>query len=398
MRNKLNLHLILCFFPLGPNAIADNHSLVENSRFLLDSRLRTEHAEQSGVDDATAVTLRARFGLATGPYRGLSLLVEGEHIEALGGETYNSTTNNRTRYATVADPSDTELNQAYLTYVLGKTSAQYGRMVVELDNERFIGDVGFRQNQQTYDAFMLQNTTFEGQRLRYAYMTKAHRFLGDDSPNGETDMRTHVLHYNYRRLNADQFSAYVHLIETQSRTNATRSHKNFGVRYQGNGTLGKLKTTYTVEFARQTDYADGASNNDANYARLDANLTFPNAWVAGLGYELLSGDGTYGFQTPLATGHAFNGYADVFAGSTPDAGLEDRFVNVKLPLAGAAIELVYHDYRSDEDNLDFGDELNVSITYQFAQRWEVGAKYADFNADQISTDTRRLWGWIQYSL
>ena len=46
----------------------------------------------------------------------------------------------------VADPDGTEINQALLRYDHTKGNAVVGRQRINLDNQRFIGSVAWRQN------------------------------------------------------------------------------------------------------------------------------------------------------------------------------------------------------------------------------------------------------------
>ena len=80
----------------------------------------------------------------------------------------------------------------------------------------------------------------------------------------------------------------------------------------------------------------GLTNNAAAIAKLsDRYLSIyrVNEPVIG-GYELLgSDDGKVAFNTPLATKHKFNGWADKFLG-TPKEGLEDVYLTAKGKVSG----------------------------------------------------------------
>ncbi len=86
--------------------------------------------------------------------------------------------------------------------------------------------------------------------------------------------------------------------------------------------------------------------------------------TAKIGYEVLSGDGTDAFQTPLATGHAFNGITDKFL-TTPDDGLEDIYVKAaysfaKVPLVEKiSLAAAYHDFEADRGGADYGSEWST---------------------------------------
>jgi hypothetical protein len=140
----------------------------------------------------------------------------------------------------------------------------------------------------------------------------------------------------------------------------------------------------------------GASDFDADYYSLTAGLGFKGITVA-LGYEVLGSDsGNYGFSTPLATLHVFNGWADQFL-STPVNGLEDTSVTVKGGLAGGKWVIAYHDYSADEPTSaidDLGDEWGIAYNRSFADHYSAGVKYAMYSAGDSAAgkvDTNKLW-------
>jgi len=67
------------------------------------------------------------------------------------------------------------------------------------------------------------------------------------------------------------------------------------------------------------------------------------ALLAGLtglvGYEVLEGNGAIGFATPLATLHAFNGWADMFL-TTPANGLKDLYFRASYALPADFIRII----------------------------------------------------------
>ena len=78
----------------------------------------------------------------------------------VGNELYNSTRNGITDRPVVADPTGTDVNQALILYRgIDSTLIRAGRQRINLDNQRFVGAVGWRQNDQTYDGISLSNTS-----------------------------------------------------------------------------------------------------------------------------------------------------------------------------------------------------------------------------------------------
>ena len=151
-----------------------------------DVRYRLELVDQDGLaEGATASTLRLRAGLRSAEWNGFSGVIEGEAILRLGKPRYNDTVNGLTVYPVVADPSDVLLNQAYIRWkpdaVVEVTA---GRQAVNLDNQRWIGSVGWRQNDQTLDAARVTLKPVKGMTVDYHYAWRVNRVFGPDSPQG----------------------------------------------------------------------------------------------------------------------------------------------------------------------------------------------------------------------
>jgi hypothetical protein len=127
---------------------------------IVEARLRYEMVEQDGplplVEDreANAVTMRLRAGgeLSSGPF---ALLVEGEGTLAIN-EDYNSGVNGKTLYPIVADPENVEANRVQIQYRTKPLIVTLGRQRINLDDQRFVGSVAWRQNEQTFDAVRVE--------------------------------------------------------------------------------------------------------------------------------------------------------------------------------------------------------------------------------------------------
>ena len=135
----------------------------EYGKTLVNMRWRFEKVDQEGINNADAVTIRTRLGYQTPTFFGFSGLVEMENTIPFNSGTYTApgvTSNNR---AVIADPRNTELNRAQLSYTgLSDNTFVLGRQRIILDNWRFIGNVGWRQNEQPFDSITLQITPIEG--------------------------------------------------------------------------------------------------------------------------------------------------------------------------------------------------------------------------------------------
>ena len=149
-----------------------------------------------------------------------------------------------------------------------------------------------------------------------------------------------------------------------------------------------------ASYARQSDWQDNPASYGVDYIAAEAGLGFGQFGVLA-GYELLGSNGARAVQTPMATLHKFNGWADLFL-TTPAAGLEDWYggATVKFPkvkaLPGLNAAVTYHRYESDIGSVHFGDEWDASLGFK-VKRFAVLAKYADYNAAGFGADTRKFW-------
>ena len=352
----------------------------------LDIRYRYETVSQdNALKDTTASTVRSRLGYGTDAYHGLMGYLEFENITAVGAEDYNSTTNGKTAYSVVADPEGSEVNQAYLAWSgLPATTVTFGRQLITLDNQRFIGAVGWRQNEQTFDALSAVNKSLPDTVVTYAHLSNANRITG-----GNAEMSSDLLNAGYSGLAAGKLSAYVYLLDYDKA--ASSSTQTYGLRFAGGTPVGAGKVLYTVELAQQSDYGKNPANFDLNYTLTELGGTWGGV-TAKLGYEVLEGDGTSSVQMPLATLHAFNGWADQFLG-TPATGLEDSYLSVGGAAMGVKLLAVYHDFKADKGGGDYGTEWDVLAAKKIGKLYSVVAKYASYSASGApgKVDTDKLW-------
>ena len=364
----------------------------------LDLRLRGEWVDdQALARDAQANTLRARVGWRL-PLRGRwQALLELEHTGHFGGESYNSTSNGQVGYPTIADPDNTELEQAWLAWTPSTaTRVVLGRQRLNYDNQRFIGAVGWRQNGQSFDALDLSHKTAKGWSFRYSYLDRVQRVFGDDHPNpllGHWQLDAHLLSATHA-LGPGSLTGYAYLIDNQDLP--LSSHRNLGLRYAlRRERADALGWFANLEAAKQDDYAGGASVVDARYHLVEAGLLWRGHTLKA-GWEVLSGDGHYGFQTPLATLHAFNGWADRFL-STPVDGLDDRYLGWNRKFGRLEAIVSWHDYRADHGGRDLGREWNASLGFAPAEHWRLLAKAADYRAGPGGSDVRKAWLSVEYT-
>jgi hypothetical protein len=370
---------------------------IAQGKVSIHARLRYEGVEQTALRDAAAFTVRTRLGYATAPLQGWKALLEAENVTAIDGDRYSQAGLNPggAGRAVVADPESTEINQAFLAYDAGKTQLTLGRQRLVLDNARFIGDVGWRQNQQTFDAAVVQDKSLAGTTLTYGFLHQINRVFGDRHAQGDWESASHVVHAAYAGIPGGTLTGYAYLLDFDN--SAANSCATYGASWQGTAPFGgDTKFVYRAEAAWQTEYGSSALHYQAQYLGLEAGLGFKSGSVA-LGYEVLGEDNNVGFKTPLATLHAFNGWADLFL-ATPAAGLRDSYAKAGANLpAGFSLLAFFHRFELDRTGAKIGDEWDAQLARKFGKHFTATAKYADFRrASPVFPDVRKIWLQLEF--
>ena len=360
-------------------------------------RYRYENVDQDNfTDDANASTLRSRISFQTAAWQDLSLMLELDDIRSVGKQRYNSTRNGNTNLPTVLDPVGTDLNVAAIKYMgLANTEIVVGRQKIIRGNERFVGPVGWRQNEQTYDAASVNYKFNDKLQAYYAYVGQVNRIFGPDSGTPPSDLNgnTHLLDLSYTFSPAAKLTAYGYFLDFDEA--AALSSQTLGLRLAGDIKINdQWSVPYAAEWATQDDYQDNPNSYSADYYLAEAGVKWQKVTVK-LSYEVLEGDtvANHQFQTPLATLHAFQGWADQFT-STPTGGIEDTFVQVDFPLLGANIKVRYDDYQAETGSVDYGNELGIWATLPIGTNYSVALKYAAFNGDNEApsyVDVDKFW-------
>ena len=371
----------------------------EAARISLNLRLRYENVEQTALRNADALTLRTRLGFSPAPWQGWTALAEFENVAPLDGDRYSQAGLNPggAGRAVVADPEGTEINQAWVAYTTKAATLTAGRQRLVLDNARFIGDVGWRQNQQTFDACTLQDKSLPKTTLTYAWLERINRVFGDRHSQGYWRSNSHLLNANYQGFAAGTLTVYAYLLDFRG-AGAAQSNDTYGASFAGARPLNPAwKLTYRLAVATQADAGHSPLNYSANYRELEVGVSAKSGALA-VGQELLGSGHNVGFKTPLATLHAFNGWADLFL-ATPAAGLRDTFVRASAALpAGANAVASYHWYATDQAAADPGREFDAQLTRKFGARVTGTLKYANFRRDAAAyPNVQKIWIQAEFS-
>jgi hypothetical protein len=425
MRLALFLSLLLGAATAATSAHAEN-SLVDaiaKGRPVIDLRARYEIVQDASKSvDANALTLRARLGYETGVWNGLS--VQADFDQIWGNDAYNSTRNGHTAYPIVADPNMTAPNRLQLTYASDfDTKFIIGRQRMLIGNQRFVGNAGWRQHEQTFDALSVVNSSVPGMTLSYAWLYRINRVYGPNVPvpsntpaaaAGQASYfksDSHILDAVYAGLPGLRLEGYTFLLDLSAPAYATLPAQSLATArlstatYGGRGEYGfaldeSVSARLTAEFAHQTKYAANPLSFALDYWLGEGSLSWKG--LTGLaGYEVLEGNGTIGFATPLATLHIFNGWADMFL-TTPVNGLKDFYLRAgyALPADFVAaknlnLNATWHDFRTDRLDQAIGSEWDMSAELVMDANLSLLLKYADYAGTGIAfggfADKSILW-------
>ncbi len=383
--------------PAPPPTVSDQ---IGAGKLILEVRARYESVDQTRTatlrDQASAFTVRTRMGWETGEFRGVKGLIEFEDVRQAGPEHYAVNVPgaatpplngaDKARYPVVNDPDVTELNRAQLTWTPSAAlQVTAGRQRILLDDQRFVGNVGWRQDEQTFDGV---RADFALGRVKgtYAYIGHVNRILGELR---DWDSDSHLLNVTWSPAEVLRLQGFVYALDFGN--SAINSSITRGGKASGKTWVGLCQLAYNATYARQSEHHGNTAAFDLDYFGGDIAGTF-DIYTAKVSYESLEGNGTRGFTTPLATVHAFNGWSDAFVSAGGNKsfadGIEDLnfSFNIKPRLKrtyffNSDILVRYHDFNDQKTGADLGHEWGVQLTAALTTRLSVQFKYADFQRE-----------------
>jgi hypothetical protein len=409
--------LILGSMAVSASAAEDGFNIFSDVQFQAELRPRyefTDHAVSS-LDAGSTLTNRTNLNLS-----GKLFEVDGlvGTVEVNSVNDFN--TLDQQNHQTAAEADVAKMTQANIAYTVSGVTGIVGRKTVNLDNQRFIGSVGWKQNFQTLDLAAVAYGIGDFNILAaYVYGVNA---IGDDG-FGTRDMvytggtasgstNSVAINASYKIADPIKVTGYAYLLASFSDT--------YGIAATGDIAIGdSAKLDYRAEVAMQTDATleevDGVSGDtslrtDAMYYNLDVGANI-SGFLVGANYEVLGGDddltdGRVGkFDTPLATKHKFNGWADQVL-ATPGTGLADLNVRGGYQFATAGkIIGVYHMFNAVEDGAGvsagdaYGTEFDIAYSTKVPGVNNLGllvkaAMYMDDTANAVTADDTTL-AWLQ---
>jgi len=284
------LLLSMAAVPLVIGGLSIGASADEGFNILNDVKVKGEirpryeyaNVKKNQKDAAQALTARTSLTVSAGLFEveNLTATVGVTSVNNFGYTNYNSTSNGNTQYDVIVDPQQAMISDAAIDYKLNKTSLHAGRSKVNLDNQRFIGTVGWRQMERSYDTVYAADNSIENLSLLAAYV---YGYQGVKEQAEAIDTKTVLLHANYKVMDELSVTAYDYMIGSLSDT--------YGLALTGKADVG-IKLDYRAEYAMQTDptmeYQVKNVKADATYMNLDLGANISGI-LAGVNYEVLSG-------------------------------------------------------------------------------------------------------------
>ncbi|MBU4434187.1 MAG: alginate export family protein [Alphaproteobacteria bacterium] len=400
----------------SPPTVSDQ---IAAGKLILEVRARYESVDQTRTatlkDKGSAFTIRTRLGWETADFLGLRGLVEFEDVRQAGPEHYavnvpgaaTAPLNgaDKARYPVVNDPEVTELNRLQLSWTpSAAVQVTAGRQRILLDDQRFVGNVGWRQDEQTFDAIRA-DIALGRVKATYAYVTHINRILGELK---DWDSDSHLLNVTWSPAEALRLQGFVYALDFGN--SAVNSSITKGVKASGKTWVSLFQLAYNATYARQSDYRGNTANFDLDYIGGDVAATF-DIYTIKAGYESLEGNGTRGFTTPLATVHAFQGWSDAFVSLGGNKSFVDGIEDANLTFNAkprfrrtyffnSDVLVRYHDFNDQKTGADLGREWDVQLTAAITPKLSIQLKYADFKREATvplgtaGPPPSRTKGWI----
>ncbi len=373
----------------GQETVSNLRDAIAGGDVALEFRYRIETVDQAGFnEDAVASVLKSRISFRPLDLGNTGFFIELDDVSYIGDDEFNNTRNGKTGHPLIADPDGAHINQAYVDFKNDSGYVRLGRQRINLDEQRFVGGVAWRQNEQTMDALTVAGDALPNVSLSYSYVHGVSRIFGPESglPTNYYDSNTHLLNAGVNLPMGGKVTLYHYAIDLENA--AALSNRTTGVRFSQTVEGGELSFPFNLEYARQSDYGGNPVAYDTDYLLLEGGVDTGGLRIL-LGHEVFGGDGNDAgmmFRTPLATLHKFQGWTDRFL-TIPHAGVEDTYVT----LTTGGLTVSWHDFNSEAGSAHYGGEWDISWQYTISDNYSLLLKYATYDADTHATDIDKAW-------
>ncbi len=348
--------------------------------------------------DASHTTMQTRINVTAVVDKQTSVFVQIQDVRTWGGETATTAPPSITQTGT-GSSGNLDFHEAYLklnNLFDAGLSLKVGRQEMVFDEHRLIGNIGWIQQGQSFDAAradfrlgVFGITAFYAETIA----KDTHPTLKSDTlPASVSSFESSFsgLRATYSLGGKDRITPYLYYALNPSRTGAGPKTtpdvaknityagmyivKHFGkirARFDGAYEFGEKNATTDIEAFMLT-------------ASLGAELNIAHGASVSLWVDYLSGDdGTDAtkdntFDTPYATNHKFYGHIDKFL-NIPTGGLIDYVVKTWIkPTAKVKLLADGHVFRSPEAVSDLGAEIDLQARYALGKHTVMAVGYSRF--------------------
>ncbi|PKH89218.1 alginate export family protein [Colwellia sp. Bg11-28] len=389
---------------------------VTETEFSFATRVRYESVKQAALS-AEALTVKLRLDASKKLTNSLSLFLQLDYVQAYLNDQHSDGVVFIDK-PVIADPAGIDVNQAFVNYSFDDYFFTLGRQSIKHGNERFVGDVGFRQNDQTYDGLRITKLLLSGVSFDYAYISQVNRIFGRDADSslstsdirfiplkgkrpvgqlGKHDVNAHLLNLEFKEWQYADLSAYAYVVDNYDAV--LFSNRTFGFSSNFRHKIGAIKWIGSIESAWQKKQKS-TTRDWINYWQWELGAKV-QSWQLSIRQEQLGQKDDEAFITPLATLHKFQGWTDQFL-TTPKEGLMDASVRLLWKKRPFTLDLRLHQYDSVKNNIDVGSEFNADLIYQYNRKHELKLRFAYFdpsNAQTLKTQRiKKLFLMYSYNL
>lgn len=284
------------------------------------------------------------------------------------------------------DPTMINLFEGWARYKFNtNTSIKAGRMALDYDNARFLGDLSWAMQARSHDGLLFEtksdssgNTLHAGiyfnqdaNTPEYAKLTGVYYNNFDTKGNPLNYKAMAFVWFNKKLSGKSSFSLLAHNNVTQSLTGVNLAMQTFG------GT-GKFGLTNQLSLETELYYQTGIGTDlkvAAFYGDLHINTKIGKITLTP-GLEYLSGDDSndgknQAFNPLYGTNHKFNGFMDYFyvGNAHGNVGLVNPYINTKTKLTDkSALIANVHVFMADKGINDkfLGTELDLVVVSKLA--------------------------------
>ena len=349
----------------------------------------------------THTTMQTRLNVKGTVDENVSAFIQIQDARTWGGET-PGVSPSFTRTGTSNASTGLDVHQAYLLVknVWGSNLAlKVGRQEMVFDEARLIGNIGWIQQAQSFDAIRadfnaagLGFTTFYSQTLA----NDTHPTMGPTIVAGTRDGHFGGARITYKigEGKNDRITGYYYICNNTS-TGGNDVYDNLNILgIYFNKQLGKVRVRLdgAYEFGDRSAVAGPALNVDAYMltGAIEMKHGAGHGGKIGLWVDYLSGDSNGAdrdqnqFVTPYATNHKFYGHIDKFL-NNPVTGLIDLAVKGSIGITPSTkVQAHFHNFSAASTRTgvasNYGQEIDLQITHKLAANTALRAGYSHYFA------------------